>query len=434
MPGYQTNHHYDVQDIMQRTPGWITRWGITIFFISLLIIAGGSWFIHYPDIIRSPVIITTENPPAPVIARASGKIENLAVKEGQLVTNRQVLGNIKNPAMYKDVDYLKHYLDSFEDSFILKNSNQLPVPSKSINVGEIQPAYAGFLKKLTDLQQYFQLNYYSKKIAALKEEVTEQQKYTRRLIRQTDILEKEYALVHKQYQRDSTLFSNQVVPESEFEQSKTENLRKLLELEQAESAISKNHIVVIQLKQQLLDLQLKGDEQQQTLKRELMEAFEGLRGAVASWDQQYLLVAPVKGRVTFNSIWSANQSVVEGDRVLTVIPVDEGAMIGKIEVSMKGAGKVKTGQHVNIRLDNFPYMEFGMIQGIIQSISLVPEHNAYTVEVKLPEGLKTNYGIKIKFSQQMIGTAEIITEDLRLPQRILNPLRSIIKKHVTPGM
>ncbi len=425
-----STYHYDVQDIMQRTPAWITRWGITIFFVSLLVIAGGSWFIHYPDIIRSPVVITTENPPAPVIARASGKIENLMVTEGQLVEPGQRLGNIKNPASYEDVNYLKEYLDLLGQTPDFVNENQLHSPSKNVSLGEIQPEYATFLKNLTNLQQYFQLDYYTKKITALREELVEQQEYTSKLNRQAAILEQEYALVHKQYSRDSILFSKQVIPESEYERSKTENLRKLFEIEQAESAVSQNHIIVIRLKQQLLDLKLKGNEQEQALKRELTEAYESLKSAVASWDQKYLLIAPVRGRVTFNSFWSINQSVSEGDRVLTVIPLDEGSLIGKMEVSMRGAGKVKTGQRVNLRLDNFPYMEFGMVQGVIKSISLVPEHDAYTVEVKLPESLKTSYGIRINFSQQMKGTAEIITEDLRLPQRIINPLRSIIKTHV----
>jgi len=94
---------------------------------------------------------------------------------------------------------------------------------------------------------------------------------------------------------------------------------------------------------------------------------------------------------------------------------------------VQGAGKVKIGQRVNIKLDNYPYLEYGMLEGIIRSISKVPEDQKYSLDVDFPKGLVTNYGIELDFAQQIEGQAEIITEDLRLLQRIFNPIRSLIK-------
>jgi len=37
---------------------------------------------------------------------------------------------------------------------------------------------------------------------------------------------------------------------------------------------------------------------------------------------------------------------------------------------------------------------------------------------------------QLKFSQKMTGTAEIITDDIRLLERFLNPLKSIWKKNI----
>jgi len=47
-------------------------------------------------------------------------------------------------------------------------------------------------------------------------------------------------------------------------------------------------------------------------------------------------------------------------------------IIGKADIPSTGIGKVKSGQTVNIKLDNYPYMEFGMIKAKIKNISLVP--------------------------------------------------------------
>jgi hypothetical protein len=118
---------------------------------------------------------------------------------------------------------------------------------------------------------------------------------------------------------------------------------------------------------------------------------------------------------------------------MTIIPENEGEIIGKVQLSFQGAGKVKSGQEVNIRFDNYPYMEFGMVKGIVKSISLAPDNNFYTAEILLPDGLITFYNEKLDFKQEMQGTAEIITEDFRLLERIIRPLRYVLIKNTNRG-
>ena len=69
-----------------------------------------------------------------------------------------------------------------------------------------------------------------------------------------------------------------------------------------------------------------------------------------------------------------------------------------------------------------------MVKGIVKNISLVPADNNYAVEVEFPEGLKTNYGKTLAFGQQMQGSAEIITDNVRLLVRLFNPLKALLKE------
>jgi len=98
----------------------------------------------------------------------------------------------------------------------------------------------------------------------------------------------------------------------------------------------------------------------------------------------------------------------------------------------RGAGKVKVGQPVNLKFEHFPHMEYGMVRAKIQSISAVPiQENGqsfFVVEVDFPNGLETNYGKTLAFTQNMEGSAEIITEDLRLIDRFINPIRAVLKR------
>jgi HlyD family secretion protein len=50
------------------------------------------------------------------------------------------------------------------------------------------------------------------------------------------------------------------------------------------------------------------------------------------------------------------------------------------------------------------------------------------LKVEFPNNLQTNYKKELDFSQEMQGTADIITEDMRLIERFLNPIKSLIKK------
>jgi len=59
----------------------------------------------------------------------------------------------------------------------------------------------------------------------------------------------------------------------------------------------------------------------------------------------------------------------------------------------------------------------------------VPAEDAYVIEIELPDGLMTLYGKKLEFTQNMQGSAEIITENIRLIQKIVNPFRYMVSKN-----
>jgi hypothetical protein len=50
------------------------------------------------------------------------------------------------------------------------------------------------------------------------------------------------------------------------------------------------------------------------------------------------------------------------------------------------------------------------------------------IDVSLPNGLQTSYKKQIVFQQEMTGTADIVTEDLRLIERLLYQFRAIFKR------
>ena len=98
------------------------------------------------------------------------------------------------------------------------------------------------------------------------------------------------------------------------------------------------------------------------------------------------------------------------------------------------SGKVKPGQKVNIRLQNFPENEYGILRGTVKNISLTPTqdgaHAYYSVEITLNDGLITTYEKELPYISDMQGQADIITEDISFLERLILPVKKILKESI----
>ncbi len=418
-----------VQEILGSIPPWTIRWGITLIFIIIAVILVGSWFFKYPDSIYAEIEIVTQNPPADVISRADGNIEALFVSDQEEVSKGQYLAVIENPANHKLMFTLKKTLTKLKPYMEDLNTDVLPVfkNTQYSEYGRVQPYYSMFLKNYMDYRTFLKVDYYDKKIRALQDQIRDYRIYYEYTYAQRNTLQEDYELAKKDYQRNVKLFNNKAIAEAQLERSKSEMLEKKHDFEEARSKLANTQIKITELEENILDLTLQKEQEASRLYLSLQESYENLLSQIRSWEQEYVIKAPIAGKITFNKYWTENQNITTGEKVLSIVPLDSTNIIGKMFMPLRGAGKVRPGQKVNIKLYNYPYMEFGMISGRVKTISTVPSDNAYAVEVLLSEGLRTNYGIQLDFNQKMRGRAEIITEDIRLLVRVIRPIRSLIQ-------
>jgi len=417
----------EVQDILGATPSWIIRTGISVILLVVVSLLIGSWFFKYPDIIQSKITLTTQNPPASLIAKNSGKIMDIFVSEKQKVKENQLIAIIENTANYQDVLKLKTLLNK-------QKENSLLINSINFALGELQQNYSAYSRLLHAYNDFKELDYYNKKIESVKQQKRDFRLYYDRLWAQRGMKEQELKLAKQQFERDKSLFEKDVYSKSDFEKAEKTYLQEKLSFENIRTTLANTQMQINQLDQQILDLQLQESKEQNRQEIAIEEAQQNLKSQIKQWKQRYLIISPIDGKVTFTKIWSKNQNVQTGEIVATIIPQKATDIIGKVEIPAIGVGKVKLGQTVNIKFDNFPYMEFGLLRGTIKSISLIPiqtEKGAiYTAEIEIPDTLVSNYGKHLKFSQEMTGTADIITDDIRLLERFLNPLKSIWRNNI----
>lgn len=213
-----------------------------------------------------------------------------------------------------------------------------------------------------------------------------------------------------------------------METSEQTYLNKQQELQQLQTSMSLQNVEFSQMKESVNKLSIQYLQEKHQLFSELKSTQRELIAAIENWQQIYLLTASQTGIVTFTSFWKRNQYINSGDKVFAIISRDPGKLIGKIKVAAIGSGKIQTGQKVNIKVAGYPYLEYGLLQARTKSISLVSNNDFYSVEVDFPKGIYSTIHKKMKFTGEMSGSAEIITENLSLMERFFTPVKFLVKK------
>lgn len=252
--------------------------------------------------------------------------------------------------------------------------------------------------------------------------------------KQLEILQRDLRFERNNQKRDSVLFHSHALTEADYDASVQKLLQKELSVISQQNSIISTKTNILSQEKQLTDLTIQYDNEQNEFQLQFDEQRAQLLAEIKLWKDKYILNAPIAGKITFTKYWAENQNITIEDRLATIVPEDSTQIIGRITIPSSGLGKVEVGQQVNVKLNGFPYMEYGLLKGRLISISSVPEtidqeEIGYIGEVAFPQGMVSSYKNKFRFIQQMDGTAEIITKDTRLIERFVQPVESLFKNH-----
>ncbi len=411
----------DVQEILGTPPKWPIMWGTTVVFFIMLILLTICWIIQYPDELQADIILTTATPPHAVVAKSSGKI-SLIVNENERVKRNDIVCVLDNAARYHDVLSLSEKLDSAQNRLSSITPSQF---SDQFQVGEVQQEYNDFIAAV-NRNLFFEANIpIEKEIASIKDQIRRNLQLLQKQEKQKVIYKKQLQLVQLDYDRDKKLFEQSVISAKSFEDKEQTVLTASVNFETAEFNLTATQIKLAELEKDLQRASIQNSRETSNLDLSVRESYQKLKSAIATWEQKYVLRSPIDGTVSFFNYWSKNQFVKVGDEVMTIVPEGQQIVIGKVRMPIQNSGKAKIGQRVNIQLENYPYEEYGMVIGRVRNISLVPKENLYAIDVELPATLTTTYNKELEFRYELQGHAEIITEDLRLLERMFYQIRKI---------
>jgi multidrug efflux pump subunit AcrA (membrane-fusion protein) len=421
MPQYQ-HHHEDVQDIMSKMPHWLVRRGTTLLFVIVALLFAGAYFIRFPDVIVTQVNITSSNPPVKIVAQAGGKIREMFVQNNQAVRENEPIYLLENAAHYPDILQLQQLLRRLDTSLYLRNALRDFDFAQPLQLGTLQAGYAALYQAVNQYLFFSDKHFTAQKVGQLQSQLTYQHQLNEELQRKDQLLQQQLQLEQKRYRVDSMLAKEKVIAPLEFDNSKRELLNKQMNADAIKANLLQNKLQQTEYLKNITDLQQQSLQQENDLQQKIREQVKQLQGQLEIWEQQYLVKSPVAGKVSFFKFWKAHQFISSGEAVLMVVPPVQ-HYVARATLPVDGAGKVKPGQKVLIKLSAYPFREFGMIRGSISGVSTVALDTAYAMDIRLVNGLLTTARRQIPSQPQLPGTAEVLTNDMSILARLFYSLR-----------
>lgn len=415
------NHFTSHTDFIDHSPGKLTRIGNAAFCLVLIIILGFAHLISYPETLYAEVRVSSAAPVVPVTANNARVVSQILVSNEQKVSKDQVILRYRSAADHQLMAQLRADLTGGH-----------PEPAalltyKSQPLAELRLPFADYEHALKELAKHRHNELHQLKLSQLNQSIESLHTQQQALQHQLIILQDKKEVDEKNLQRSSDNLSRGLITSRDYEQARNIYLSATINAEQAHMALLK-----------ITELQDQKTWQRQILTTEQTQALRGateaansqqqrLLEALNQWELDHVVKAPADGVVSIPNHLQENHSVNPGDELFTLIPHTT-ALSGLAQITDHGAGQVVVGQQVQIRLNSYPARQFGKLLAQVERITPSVHQNKVHLGLSITgfdEATKlitTSHHQQVRYIPNMQGTAEIITLERNLLERIFSGL------------
>lgn len=411
-----------VRELMGRPPHWLLRSGATVLGWAIFSLLTMAAFISYPDMITGRLTVTGTHSVVDVVARQAGHLQSVRVREKQVVRAGEVLAIIESPCDPEAALGLRKWLDPLaamlvSDDALVKTT--LPVEPR---LGRLQEPWSAFAAAYSHLLTVWDDDHSAKSADLLGEQLQRKLRQVDNMKGQQKVIDRELALAREKYDRMKVLFTRGTISAGQLKEHETLLLTQTRENAAVEKSLLDEQILAGRLDKEIRDLRHERAETLRSARIAFRGAYQKLRGDLDVWEGDYVLTAPADGMVAFHDFWSEQQYVTAGRQVFMIVP-ETADLRGRMSIDQGGAGKIKAGQLVRIKFDDYPSKDFGLVTGKVASVSPVARGGANQVLVELSYPLVSSYKMPLHFKQEMGGEASIVTEQSSLLGRIFHEIR-----------
>lgn len=415
----------DVAELLSRSPSWIIRWGSLCLLGTVAAFFLISAFVKYPTVIRGKATVTTSDQPVKIVSKVSGKID-LSVTDNSEVGRGQNLALVENTISPASVSFLRAFLSKTSDEFS-KASPLFVITETDHSFGYLQDEYNDLVRKLANYNYFTTHQNHSARINELQKQIQHYQAL--RDITESQLTLNTRALKNntEKFNIDKGLYDSGVISRLDYLKTENEFIKQNEENEQLRKQIAELNILESQTEVHLRELVFQFSKSQYEHREDIKRSLTLIESSLIDWEMNFVLEAPISGKVYFTRQISDNQFVDANEDIFLIVPSEQ-RFVCIVDIPPVGFGKVKEGQRVRIKLDNYPFHEFGQLNGRVTGIPEIPFASStssssgihYRVLVDIDADSRTTYNKILTFKPEMPGTAEILTDELSLLERFLN--------------
>lgn len=225
-----------VREVLETPPNNIITWGNTFLLVFVLLLLSLSWFVKYPDIVHSEIVLTTNNPPIYLSSTIQGKIDTILKKEEENIAEGDWIAVIGSNADLKNIRTLDGILNTIRKvnyHLALMDSIELPI----LNLGEIQPSYNNLVKAILTFRHHEIDSNYTIQTQLNALQIQQYNNLISGAKRDRQIAEKELEVAKLDLKRQKKLLEVEAISQKEYELAELAYLQAIRTLEDRESQI-----------------------------------------------------------------------------------------------------------------------------------------------------------------------------------------------------
>ena len=412
----------EIEEIIGNPPSNLISWGtaIIVFVTTVFILLG--WLITFPEKVNSEVTIITQQDPIGIYINKSAYLEQLLVKQGDIVKAGALMAVMRTEAQYDDVITLKKDMEQLLD-FQQNDISQFK-PNKNLKLNaSIQMAYDELLFLFENVDLSERSNKIDKRaLRRVKRQKTPLES-TLEILREKDILlaKKKSMIAYRKFSQAKT---DPTVKKSTLSQLE----EKYLSEEEKVSSIRRK---IEETRKEIADINLKiftlengieegKEEEVQRFQKTIYDVLDKIK----VWEDQYIYKAPIDGIVLLPSSKAGSASSKHfynvNSQLLSVLPAKKEnlKLKGIINLESDSYYKVRGGQTAIIEFYGYPSSQYGRVEVPVIAKTELSGDNTYSINVELDEQILAQKNISFVYG--MRGEAKILTDEKNIWQRILS--------------
>lgn len=311
----------EMHEILNHNPNWLIRWGISSIFLWLLLLLLASYIVKYPDIVATRITLNTHQLPVKVRATANGNLTQLAVKNGDTVSTRDILAVIDHTTQYTAWRQLKQQITAIEQLPTQQAIEYAKAMPNIAHLGNLQLVYAELVQKAQRYRQITLPPFRQQQSIAINTEIETYRRLQNSLDQQQNLLQQEITLQQRNVKRYIELLSDGQASKLQTEQEQT----RLLQLERSLKDIQWNqqqyNAQIASLETQLAQQEFQTEEQKIQTIAEWESALARCRSNLAEWEKQYVVYAPISGKIAISDSMQQQTTLQIGNEILSIVPI-----------------------------------------------------------------------------------------------------------------